>query len=66
MGLFERIRKKPDVEKEGKIHEEFDISKYLEPNTEPIYLLGVDSNTGERKGLYKSDRGHTLDRKSVV
>jgi predicted transcriptional regulator len=60
MRLFERIRKKPDGGKEGNIHEEFDISKYVEPNTEPAYLLGIDSNTGERKGLYKSDRGHTL------
>ena len=61
MGLFERIRKKTDVGKEGDNHEEeFDISKYVEPNTEPAYLLGVDSNTGERKGLYKSDRGHML------
>ncbi len=60
MGLFERIRKKPDGGKEGNNQEEFDISKYVEPNTEPVYLLGVDSNTGEKKGLYKSDRGHTL------
>jgi DNA-binding transcriptional ArsR family regulator len=60
MGLFERIRKKPDGGKEGNKHEEFDISKYVEPNTEPVYLLGIDSNTGERKGLYKSDRGHML------
>jgi DNA-binding transcriptional ArsR family regulator len=61
MRLFERIRKKPDGGKEGNNQEEeFDISKYVEPNTEPVYLLGIDSNTEERKGLYKSDRGHML------
>lgn len=61
MGLFERIRKNADGGKEGNNRQaEFDISKYVEPNTEPAYLLGIDSNTGERKGLYKSDRGHTL------
>jgi hypothetical protein len=63
MGLFKHIRtrKQADGQEDAKNQrEEFDISKYVEPNTEPAYLLGIDSNTGERKGLYKSDRGHTL------
>ncbi len=61
MGLFEHIRKKADGDKkEYNPQEEFDISKYVEPNSEPAYLLGIDSNTGEKKGLYKSDRGHML------